>query len=25
MHWLLDGIDIAVIRKHPQRIYVRTS
>ncbi|WP_316154630.1 IS66 family insertion sequence element accessory protein TnpB [Cupriavidus sp. BIC8F] len=25
LHWLLDGIDIAVIRKHPQRIYVRTS
>ncbi|CAG9187733.1 MULTISPECIES: IS66 family insertion sequence element accessory protein TnpB [Cupriavidus] len=25
LHWLLDGIDIAVIKKHPQRIYVRTS
>lgn len=24
LHWLLDGIDIAVI-KHPQRIYARTS
>ncbi|MGT2428146.1 IS66 family insertion sequence element accessory protein TnpB [Cupriavidus basilensis] len=25
LHWLLDGIDIAVIKKHPQRTYVRTS
>ncbi|KWA86267.1 transposase [Burkholderia ubonensis] len=25
LHWLLDGIDLAVIQKHPQRYYARTS
>jgi transposase len=25
LHWLLDGIDIAVVKKHPQRFYTRTS
>lgn len=25
LHWLLDGIDLAVIRKHPQRYYARMS
>ena len=23
LHWLLDGIDIAVVKKHPQRFYAR--
>ncbi|MGY6240277.1 IS66 family insertion sequence element accessory protein TnpB (plasmid) [Burkholderia ambifaria] len=25
LHWLLDGIDLAVIRKHPLRYYARMS
>lgn len=25
LHWLLDGIDLAVIQKHPQRYYTRMS
>ncbi|WP_197344871.1 IS66 family insertion sequence element accessory protein TnpB [Ralstonia solanacearum] len=25
LHWLLDGIDIAVVKKHPQRYYPRAS
>ncbi|WP_080957600.1 IS66 family insertion sequence element accessory protein TnpB [Burkholderia vietnamiensis] len=25
LHWLLDGIDLAVIEKHPQRYYARMS
>ncbi|WP_455286009.1 IS66 family insertion sequence element accessory protein TnpB [Cupriavidus necator] len=25
LHWLIDGIDIAVVKKHPQRFYSRTS
>ena len=25
LHWLLDGIDLAVIQKHPQRYYARIS
>ncbi|MBB2984432.1 transposase [Paraburkholderia tropica] len=25
LHWLLDGIDLAVIQKHPQRHYARMS
>ncbi|WP_186135038.1 IS66 family insertion sequence element accessory protein TnpB [Burkholderia gladioli] len=25
LHWLLDGIDLAVIQKHPQRYYDRMS
>ncbi|MDR8032079.1 IS66 family insertion sequence element accessory protein TnpB [Burkholderia cenocepacia] len=25
LHWLLDGIDLAVIQKHPQRYYSRMS
>ncbi|MEF3059282.1 IS66 family insertion sequence element accessory protein TnpB, partial [Ralstonia solanacearum] len=25
LHWLLDGIDIAVVKKHPQRFYARAS
>nr|WP_256503925.1 MULTISPECIES: IS66 family insertion sequence element accessory protein TnpB [unclassified Cupriavidus] len=25
LHWLLDGIDIAVVKKHPQRFYSRAS
>ncbi|KWZ50449.1 MULTISPECIES: IS66 family insertion sequence element accessory protein TnpB [unclassified Burkholderia] len=25
LHWLLDGIDLAVIHKHPQRYYARMS
>ncbi|KGS74804.1 putative transposase [Burkholderia pseudomallei MSHR7500] len=25
LHWLLDGIDLAVIQKHPQRFYARMS
>lgn len=25
LHWLLDGIDLAVIQKHPQRYYARMS
>lgn len=25
LHWLLDGIDLSVIRKHPQRHYLRIS
>jgi transposase len=24
LHWLLDGIDLAAIRKHPERRYART-
>jgi hypothetical protein len=23
LHWLLDGIDLAVIQKHPHRFYER--
>ena len=25
LHWLLDGIDIAVVQRHPQRIYERVA
>ena len=25
LHWLLDGIDIAVVRRHPRREYLRAS
>ncbi|MGC5887800.1 hypothetical protein [Ralstonia pseudosolanacearum] len=25
LHWLLDGIDIAVVKKHPQRFYACAS
>lgn len=25
LRWLLDGIDLAVIQKHPQRFYKRTG
>ncbi|KIX51099.1 transposase [Burkholderia pseudomallei] len=25
LHWLLDGIDLTVIQKHPQRYYARMS
>lgn len=25
LHWLLDGIDLAVTRKHPQRFYERVA
>lgn len=25
LHWLLEGIDLAVIRKHPQRYYTRVG
>lgn len=25
LHWLLDGIDLAVVRKHPERVYARAS
>ncbi|MCA8086315.1 MULTISPECIES: IS66 family insertion sequence element accessory protein TnpB [Burkholderia] len=25
LHWLLDGIDLAVIQKHPRRYYARMS
>lgn len=25
LHWLLDGIDLAVVHKHPQRIYTRVA
>ncbi|MFW6855074.1 IS66 family insertion sequence element accessory protein TnpB [Burkholderia gladioli] len=25
LHWLLDGIDLAVIQKHPQRYYARMN
>lgn len=25
LHWLLDGIDLAVMQKHPQRYYARMS
>ncbi|MGY4730910.1 IS66 family insertion sequence element accessory protein TnpB [Burkholderia pyrrocinia] len=25
LHWLLDGIDLAMIQKHPQRYYARMS
>ncbi|WP_175924259.1 IS66 family insertion sequence element accessory protein TnpB [Burkholderia latens] len=25
LHWLLDGIDLAAIQKHPQRYYARMS
>jgi len=25
LHWLLDGIDLAVIQKHPLRFYERIS
>lgn len=25
LHWLIDGIDLAVIQKHPQRYYARMS
>jgi transposase len=25
LHWLLDGIDLAIIQKHPRRFYERTG
>ncbi|WP_428002576.1 IS66 family insertion sequence element accessory protein TnpB [Acidovorax sp.] len=25
LHWLLDGIDLAVVQKHPQRFYSRVA
>lgn len=25
LHWLLDGIDLTVVRKHPQRFYTRVA
>lgn len=25
LHWLLDGIDLAVVHKHPQRLYSRVA
>ncbi|WP_260326514.1 transposase [Glaciimonas immobilis] len=25
LHWLLDGIDLSAMHKHPQRSYVRAS
>ncbi len=25
LHWLLEGIDIAVVQRHPQRMYTRVS
>jgi len=25
LHWLLDGIDIAVVQRHPSRVYERVS
>jgi transposase len=25
LHWLLDGIDLAVIQRHPERIYKRVA
>lgn len=25
LHWLLDGIDLGAVRKHPQRYYERAS
>lgn len=25
LHWLLDGVDLAVARKHPERFYARVS
>lgn len=25
LHWLLDGIDLAVVRKHPERVYARVA
>ena len=25
LHWLLDGIDIAVVQRHPQRLYERVA
>ena len=25
LHWLLEGIDVAVVQRHPQRLYERVS
>jgi transposase len=25
LHWLLDGIDLVVVRKHPERMYARVA
>ena len=25
LHWLLNGIDLAVVHKHPQRLYSRVA
>ena len=25
LHWLLEGIDVGVMRRHPQRVYARAS
>jgi transposase len=25
LHWLLEGIDIGVVQRHPQRIYERVA
>ena len=25
LHWLLEGIDISVVQRHPQRIYERVA
>jgi len=25
LHWLLEGIDVGVVRRHPQRAYERAS
>ena len=25
LHWLLDGIDLAVVQRHPRRIYQRVA
>ena len=25
LHWLLEGIDVGVVRRHPQRVYERAS
>ncbi|MDE1999472.1 MAG: IS66 family insertion sequence element accessory protein TnpB [Burkholderiales bacterium] len=25
LHWLLEGIDVAVMQRHPQRLYARVS
>ena len=25
LHWLLEGIDVAVVQRHPQRLYARVS